>query len=277
MKLTLTTLKQLTDTPRWDWPRGTRPGLLRILRDPDAGERKRLLATGLAVHCGAGDDELASALLKVVCDAAASEELRGKAAIALGPVLEIADTDGFGAGDPDASAISERSLEEIQEALHALYLDAAVPQEVRRRVLEASVRAPRPWHEDALRAAYAAAEAGWKLTAVLGMRYVRGFDAEILEALAEGDVDIHAEALRAAGNWQLDEAWEHAVALIEDEAADRRLRLAAIEAVGQIRPDEAAEALADLEDSSDPDIEEAVAEALAMGGCDWDDDLAEGD
>jgi hypothetical protein len=46
---------------------------------------------------------------------------------------------------------------------------------VRRRVLEASVRAPQDWHQEAIREAYSSGDESWRLTAVFCMRFVRGF------------------------------------------------------------------------------------------------------
>ena len=76
--------------------------------------------------------------------------------------------------------------------------------------------------------------------------------------------DIHCEAVLAAGNWEVDAAWPHVVALVTSEETDKALLLAAIEAVASIRPHEAAEILDDLADSDDEDIVAAVHEAMAM-------------
>jgi hypothetical protein len=99
------------------------------------------------------------------------------------------DIDGF--EDPADVPISENKFHEIQEALCNLYLHTDVPKEVRRRILEASVRALQDWHPDAIREAYASADESWRLTAVFCMRFVRGFDEQILEALDIENQDIH--------------------------------------------------------------------------------------
>jgi HEAT repeat protein len=130
--------------------------------------------------------------------------------------------------------------------------------------LEASVRAPQEWHPDAIRAAYSSEDEAWRLTAVFCMRYVRGFDAQILEALESENPDIHYEAVCAAGNWGVEAAWPRIAALVVSGETDKPLRLAAIEAVASIRPQEAPEILEDLTDSEDEDIVEAAYEALAM-------------
>jgi hypothetical protein len=182
--------------------------------------------------------------------------------ISLGPVLEEADTDGF--DDPEYVPITERKFRNIQAALQKLYFDNSIPKEVRRRILEASVRAPESWHQNAIGTAYSSGDREWMLTAVFSMRWVRGFDDQILEALESADPDIHYEAIQAAGNWGLPAAWPHVVAIVQDAGSPKPLLLAAIGAVADIRPKEAAGILVDLTDSDDEEIVEAADEAMAM-------------
>jgi hypothetical protein len=276
MKMNLRTLK---DTPPWDWPEDTGKALLDILRDDRSSESDLLLATELAGDVTVINDELVDALLSILRGGDRAEEVRGRAAISLGPVLEHADTEGF--EDPDDLPITERSFHRIQESLHTLYMDANVPRDVRRRILEASVRAPQDWHPDAVRAAYASADEFWRLTAVFCTRFVRGFDAQILEALNSRNPDLHYEAVLAAGNWAVDAAWPHIAALVTSRKTEKSLRLAAIDALASIRPHDAPELLADLADSDDEDIADAVDEALAMAegpsGEDEDDEIDDDD
>jgi HEAT repeat protein len=255
-------LKALKDTPPWEWPENAGKTLLDILQDAQAGASDRLLAAELAGDLVVMEDKLADALLSIVGSGDEAEALRAQAAISLGPVLEQADTDGF--EDPDDVPISEATFRRIQESLRKLYADADVPKGLRRRILEASVRAPQEWHPDAIRAAYASEDEAWRLTAVFCMRYVRGFDAQILEALESGNPEIQYEAVCAAGNWGVEGAWPHIAALVASGETDKPLRLAAIEAVASIRPQEAPEILADLTDSEDEDIVETAYEAMAM-------------
>jgi hypothetical protein len=102
------------------------------------------------------------------------------------------------------------------------------------------------------------------LTAVFSMSWVHGFDDQILEALKMADPEIHYEAVDAAGNWALDAAWSHIVALVNDAGTPKPLLLAAIAAAGSIRPAEARKILADLADSDDEEIAEAAQEAIEM-------------
>jgi hypothetical protein len=255
-------LKTLQDTPPWEWPEGAGRIFLDILRDDQAAASDRVLAAELAGDFTVINEELVGALLSILGNGAESEKLRGKAAISLGPVLEHADTEGF--EDPDDVPITERTFHAIQESLRKLYVDARVPTEVRRRILEASVRAPQTWHRDAIRAAYSSDDEAWRLTAVFCMQFIRGFDEQILDALNSKNPDIRYEAVCAAGNWEVEAAWPHVAALVTSKRIDKPLLLAAIEAVAGIRPHEAPAILADLTGSADEDIADAVYEAMIM-------------
>lgn len=254
-------LKTLQNTPPWEWPEGSGKLLLDILRTPPTIS-DLLLATELAGDLTVMGDELAHALLSILRSGDTPEKVRGRAAISLGPVLELGDIEGFeDAGD---LPITEVTFHEIRDSLRRLYRDADVPAEVRRRILEASVRAPEAWHEDAIRAAWSSDDEDWRLTAIFCMRFVRGFDEQILEALDSTNPDIHCEAVLAAGNWEVDAAWPHVAALVASGTAEKSVLLAAIDAVASIRPHEAAEILDVLADSDDEDVVAAVDEAMVM-------------
>jgi HEAT repeat protein len=267
-------LNALKDMPPWEWPKGAGKTFLDTLRDKQASEEDRLLAAELGGDFTVINDELVDALLAVVRSGDESEALRGAAAIGLGPVLEHADLHGGEDADEDEVPIAEATFHRIQSSLRKLYMDADVPGDVRRRILEASVRAPEDWHPEAIRAAYRSGDEAWKLTAVFCMRFIRGFDEQILESLRSTNADIHYEAVCAAGVWGVQAAWPHITELVKSGRTDKHLLLAAIEAVAGIRPNEAAEVLDDLADSDDEDIVEAVLEATAMadGIADEDDD-----
>jgi hypothetical protein len=263
-------LKTLRETPPWDWPADTGRDLVHILRDRGTTAHDRLLAAELAGDFTVINEELVDALLSILRRHDESAGLRGRAAISLGPVIEHADTEGF--EDPDEVPISEQTFREVQESLRKLFRDADIPKDVRRRILEASVRAPQEWHGDAIRAAFASGDEDWKLTAVFCMRFVRGFEKEILVALESDNPDIHYEAVCAAGAWSVEAAWSHIAVLVTAEDTDKTLRLAAIDAVAGIRPEAAPKILGDLLDSTDEDIVEAVHEAMAMAEAASDED-----
>ncbi len=255
-------LKTLIDTPPWDWPSDAGKMFQKILNDSRAQVSDRLIAAELAGGSTVINDDLADALMAILRDAEEPEKLRAGAAISLGAVLELADTDGF--EDPDDVPISERTFLNIQDRLHELYLDYSNPKEVRRGILEASVRAPQDWHQNAIMTAYSSGDKDWMLTAVFSMRWVRGFDNQILEALKSGEPEIHCQAVNAAGSWELDAAWTQVIALLNDAGTPKPLLLAAIGAASSIRPQEAGEILIDLAESDDEEIAEAAEEAIAM-------------
>ena len=270
-------LKILLDTPPWDWPPDAGRVFLKILTDRRAKASDRLIAAELAGDFTVINDDLAEALLAIVRNAGEPEQLRARAAISFGPALEQADLGEF--EDPDDVPITEPMYRNIQDSLQKVYFDAGTPKEVRRRILEASVRAPEPWHQDAIAQAYSSGDKKWMLTAVFAMRWVRGFDTQILAALESTDPDVHCEAVEAAGNWELDAAWDHVVELVNDPDTPKPLLLAAIGAVGSIRPTEAGVILVDLADSDDEDIAEAADETMMMaeGAAAYEDDDEEED
>lgn len=255
-------LSILKDTPPWDWPEDTANRLLDILRNRKANQTDRKLAAELAGTGTVINDDIGSALLSIVCDSEETQDTRAAAAIALGPALEHAGSIGF--EDPDDILLSEQAIRHIQESLRKLYLNAAVPDEVRRSILEVAVRAPQDWSRDAVRAAYASPAEAWTLTAVFGMRFVPGFEDQIIEALTSPNQDIYYQAVCAAGNWEIDAAWPHIETILRADSVDKPLLLAAIEAAVSVRPQAAVGLLTELTDSEDEDIADAAFEALAM-------------
>ena len=268
-------LKILKNTPPWEWPEDAAAYYLKILGDDQAAESDRCLAAELAGDYTVINDEIAQALLLITGNSHESEKLRGISVISLGTCLTDVDMMGF--EDPDDIVISEKTFIKIQETLHKLFMDIDIPTDVRRRILEASVQAPQDWHGENVDRAFSSGEKTWRLTAVFCMRFIRGFEDQILEALSDKNADIHYHAVCAAGNWAVDAAWPHICELVDSGVTDKSLLLAAIDAVINIRPQEAAEVLGDLIDDDDQEIVDAVHEALAMAEGlaeidDWDDD-----
>jgi len=267
-------IKVLLDTPPWEWPEDAGTTIRRVLLDAKAKESERLGAVELAGNIVSMSDEMAAALLSVLQNVKEPERLRGLAAISMGPVLEQTDLEGF--DDPlmdlDPPPISEPVFLTIRKALHEAYLDTSNPKEVRRRAVEGSVRAPDEWHPAAIREAYASGDQEWVLTAVFAMRYVRGFNAQILESLNSKDPEIHMEAVEAAGSGEIKAAWAHVSALVKNNNTPKPLLLAAIGAIGLIRPEEAKPLLVELLDSEDEGISDAADEALSMMGAYSEDD-----
>jgi len=260
-------LNTLLNAPPSEWPADAGEVSLRTLVDKQAGISDRLIAAELVGNLVVMNDKIAYALLTIVGSSDEPEELRAKAAISLGPVLEQGDLellDDDESDSPECAPISLDTFHDIQEVLRKLYLDASNPKRLRRKILEAAVRAPQHWQMSAISAAYSNGDKDWMLTAVFAMRWVRGFDDQILEALESTDPEIHYHAVNAAGGWELDSAWPHVVTLVENPSTPKGLLLAAIEAVSNIRPQEAQDVLRDLTDSRDEDIAGAACEAVSI-------------
>jgi hypothetical protein len=256
-------VRTLSETPPWEWPKNARKILRDALTNRQAPAADRVTAAELAGDLVVMNDDLAGVLLGIVEDSSEPEQLRARGAISFGPILDQADMEGF--EDPEEIPISEKTFVRIQASLQKLAQDERVPKELRRRVLEASVRAPQGWHQSAVRAAYDTGDREWILTAVFAMRWIRGFDPEILQALKSTDPETHFEAVSAAGACELEAAWPHVLELVENaRTTPKPLLLAAIEAVGSIRPREAATVLGDLTGSRDEEIAEAAEEAIMM-------------
>lgn len=256
-------LRTLQDTPPWDWPLGVGELFKEVLEDRHADPADRLIAAELAGDYTVINDDLAYILMSIVRNPAEPDDLRAAAAIAFGAALESSDTTGF--DDPgDLPPISESAFRDIQGTLRAVYSDPSGSRILRRRVLEASVRAGEDWHAGAIMTAYTSGDRDWILTAVFAMRYVAGFNEQIVEALRSADPDIHYEAVVAAGNWEVAAAWPHISALLKDPNIPKELLLAAIETVPSIHPDEAWEVLEGFTLSEDEEIAEAAQEAIDM-------------
>ena len=256
-------IQTLYDLPPWEWPEDAEGMILALLQDAQADAEARLLATELAGDYTNMNDALADALLVIAGSASESIELRGAAAIALGAALEHAYTMGF--DNEDDILLTEDGFHQVINTLRELYLDADIPDDVRRRVLEASVRAPQDWHDEAVRSALSGAGL-WRRTAVFCMRFICGFDEEILAALDDDNPRIHYHAVSAAGVWEVEEAWPHVYDLLTAPDTEKELMLAAIDAAASINPVDATEILTDLTTADDEDIVEAAHEALAMAG-----------
>lgn len=268
-------LDELTSTPAWEWPEGTDDFLLAILRDRNAPGDERLVAAELAGDYAVVNDDIARALLAVAAERGADEELRCTAAISLGPALEDADmADILEPALPSESVISLDVFQDIRRGLRKIYMDADSPDRVRRSVLEAAVRAPEEWHREAVRGAYARGSDEWRLTAVFCMRFVDGFEDEVAATLDSEDPVLLREAILAAGNKELTAAWPLVQQLLEDDGADRELRIAAIEASPGLAPELLPTVLAELAMSADEEIAAAANEAMALAsGLDMLDEL----
>ena len=219
------------------------------------------------------DDALARELLRFARDPARGEEERGQALIVLGPALEECHDEESPDGALEAAPpggegwwdlpLSDGGYREVAEELRRIYLDGGMPKLVRRRALEAAVRAPRDWHREAAATAWRSGDPEWRVTAVFAMGHLPGFEGEIDEAFRGEDPVVRQEAMLAAGR---SPAGKDLGGSILDVAADRKAsaeeRLTAIEALAELQPDGAFEVLDELRDDPDPEIAAAAEAAL---------------
>lgn len=253
------TLAESRDQPPWEWSESALHPIHAAIENPALPEEERRLAVELASTAlwMFADDALGEALLHLVEDASETETLRAHAAIALGPVLESMDED-----DEDDGPLAFETFEEIQDSLKAIHGDARQPKLLRRKVLEASVRAHEDWHAEAIRQALATGDPEWQLTAIFAARWVPGFDRDILAALDQADPVLRKEAVMAAGAQAITAAWPHVRALLRTPPLDPEMLLAAIEAAPGLNPEEAKALLMRYTESRDEDIVEAAWEGI---------------
>lgn len=269
-------MRELADMAPWDWPQTASVSILEVLRDPEAPSDEREVAVELAGDLVVMNDDLARELLGILEDPSEPDSLRGRAAIAFGAALEDAETADAEAFDEwDTPALSEAMLQRIKDALRTTFHNLDLANDIRRYALEASARAPEPWHADAVMAAYREEDFEWKLTAVFCMRFVPGFEAEIVEALESDDPMVFFQAVQASRDQEVPRAWPRIRELVQaaasgkpllpdDPELDRATLMTAMHAVAMIRPDKAEEVLSEFFDSDDEDLAEVAMEALEV-------------
>lgn len=219
------------------------------------------------------DDQLARELLRFARDGELGGEERGRALIMLGPALEECSLEEAPDGSLEAPPagtegwwelpLSSAGYRQVTEDLRRIYHDASLPKLVRRRALEAAVRAPRDWHREAAATAWRSGDAEWRVTAVFAMGFLEGFEDEIGEAFEGEDAGIRREAMLAAGRGPGAEVLaDDLLKVAADTGAPRDDRLAAIEALAEGQPDGAFEVLDELTGDPDREVAEAAEAAL---------------
>lgn len=256
-------LEILDNTPPWEWPNDAAKTLQKIMENRRADEDDRVLATELAGDLCVMDDEIGNRLLAILRDRSEPELVRAAAAISMGPTLQSMDElEICGPTEHEEPPVSDVFYHKMKQALQKTFRDTGAPDLVRRRCLEASVRAMQDWHAEAVRECWAKDDPEWKLTAVFCMGYVGGFETEILSSLSSSDPWIRFHAVRSAGEQALDEAWPHIRAILTDPQTDKPLLLTALEAAANFDRPEYAEDLVPFLESDDEEIREAAQEAV---------------
>ena len=210
------------------------------------------------IHDAAG----ARRMVDILTDSEADPELRGQAAVKLGPGLQLCDERLD--WDDITLYFGESTFETIDQTFRRLYHDASTPKLVRRRILEAAVRAPMDWHEGAVRAAWETDDDDWRQTAVFGMGNVPGFNEQLLEILKQDDLTegVLREAVRAAGSRGLEKAEPIVRRVALDDDCESYTRQLAIEALIWCGTDRSERALEELSRHSNHDIADTAEWAL---------------
>jgi HEAT repeat protein len=254
------------------------PSPLDLLRSLDEGTRREAFDR-ISVEM---NGELARGILGLIASDA-PDEVRADAIVSLGPAVEecgveyMEDEEDGELPSADWIPLSREAFEEVTSALRAVYEDPAQPTIVRRRAMEVLVRDPRPWMTDAIRRDFASEDRDWKMTAIFSMGFVRGFQQELLDTLRSADGDLLYEAVRAAGNAEVQKAAPILEAFALSDETDRDVRLEAIAALPSVDR-ECFDLLDELADSSDEEVRAAAEEALEelqMFGEDLDDEEEE--
>jgi HEAT repeat protein len=218
------------------------------------------------------DDALARELLRFARDPSRDPGERGRALIVLGPALEETgyeeEEEGGGLASPMGpeewweTPLSDAGFREVNEELRRIYHDGDQPKEVRRRALEAAVRAPRDWHRDAVATAWRSGDEEWRVTAVFAMGFLSGFADEIEEAFRSDDPILRREAIGAVGRAEVEDLVPDLLEVAADTGEDGDDRIAAIEALEELQLAEAVDVLDDLLDDDDAEVARAAQEAL---------------
>ncbi len=268
----------LAGIPPWDWPPTASVSILAVLVDREAPSDDRELAAELAGNLVVMNDDLAGELLRILENPSEPDSLRGQAAISFGAALEeVGSMEGGFFDGWEVPTVTAPVIERARAALRKAHQNLGNPKEVRRSALEASARAPEPWHADAVRTVYGDEDPEWRLTSVFCMRFVQGFEAEIVEALESADPMTLFQAVQAARDQGVLQAWPRIRELVRTAASGlplipehpglgRSIVMAAMHAVAMIRPDKAEEMLSPFIDSNDEDLADAAMGALDVAG-----------
>lgn len=226
--------------------------------NPDMRCRAAMMLGDLAVF----NDQIGAALLACVRDAELPAEVRASAAVALGPALEQTELVGFDDLEFDPPPLPEELFEQIQETFHELSQEPTQSALLRRRALEASVRAPEAWHRESVENAWKTNDCEWQTTAVFCMGYLPGFEDKILEALKSPHQMVVNEAVYTAAERGMPQVFERLAAMARDDKLADEQRFIAIGGLGAMATDQSVAVLTELSTSTNEEIARSAKEAL---------------
>lgn len=178
-------------------------------------------------------------------------QVQASAASALGRFIYLGELDEF----------PEQDQLEIEKALKSKF-DITNPMLLRRRAIESLGYSSSPEMEDLIRKAYKEDDKKMVASAIFAM----GRSANdtwkdiVISNLQNNSVDIQVEAVRAAGELELEIARDEILELFDDEGLDQDVFLAAIWSISQIGGAGVQEKLDQLAD--DPDTDDETVELI---------------
>lgn len=183
-----------------------------------------------------------------------SVEVRAAAASGLGKFVYLGEIEEIPSGM--LTTIEEVLLKAEQSADETL---------VRRRALEALGFSSRDEVPSLIQAAYDSNDSDWIASALfaMGRSYDKAWEPAVRRMLNSPKANIQLEAVRAAGELELDSARRSLLDLLEEEAQDTEIRFAAIWSLSQIGGEQVRDTLEMiLEETEDDEEAEWVENAL---------------
>jgi HEAT repeat protein len=177
--------------------------------------------------------------------------VQASAASALGRFIYLCELD----------ELPEKDRKEIEQALIPKF-DMSNPVLLRRRAIESLGYSSTPEIDDLIRKAYSESDKKMVASAIFAMgRSANDAWKDIIMAnLQNNSVDIQVEAVRAAGELELQDTKDEILELFDDEGLDQDVFLAAIWTLSQIGGPGIQEKLEELAD--DPDIDDETVELI---------------
>lgn len=207
----------------------------------------RVRATAVRILWENEDPKLAPVFLKMM-EKDADDVVRASAAAALGAFVYLGELD----------KISPLLKKRVEDALLQVHTGGDLPL-VRRRALESLGYSGRDEVPDLLKAALKSKDTEWKASALFAMG--RSADEErwgatILQRLSDSDAEVQLEAVRAAGQLELNPARQPLLRMLEQgDELDEDVRMAAIWSLSQIGGEEVRPLLEKLENEAQDDDE----------------------
>lgn len=204
-------------------------------RDPEAR------AAAFAELSGQLCDELSGELRRLLRESRDGElrlELLEFFALELGDGIQCFDSPEAVLLAP-AHGLGETALEQLDEDLRTIFENVQEPGRLRRKALEVAVLAPREWQVEAVREIWQSPEPEWRASALscMGQLVPIDFTEEIAEGLRSPIDDLRIQAILAADARDLFELGPRMLEIAGDRAAELEVRLCAIEALPNLRPE----------------------------------------